>query len=165
MKGFTLIEALVTIAIAGILIALGLPSFTTLIKDRRLQGHQEAFLGALVEARSTALARQRRTVLCASADGASCAASGSENWSSGWIVFVDNDADLVRDNGEELVLVGGAAPPSVTLDTTLSTALTPLSFDSMGHSAASRQFVWCDDRGTSKCRNLNVMVTGMIRKS
>jgi type IV fimbrial biogenesis protein FimT len=94
-RGVTLIELLVVIAITAILLAVGVPSFSTFIDRNRVAGEVNEMLADLALTRSEALARRGRVILCRSADPAAatatCAAA-AENWDSGWIVFVDNAA-------------------------------------------------------------------------
>ncbi|HXF47632.1 MAG TPA: GspH/FimT family pseudopilin, partial [Burkholderiaceae bacterium] len=94
-RGVTLIELLVVIAIMAILLAVGVPSFSTFIDRNRVAGEVNEMLADLALARSEALARRGRVILCRSADPAAAAATcdaAAESWDSGWIVFVDNTA-------------------------------------------------------------------------
>ncbi|MCB1935235.1 MAG: GspH/FimT family protein [Nitrosomonas sp.] len=52
-------------------------------------------------ARSEAIKRNGRVVVCTSSDGSSCTNSG--NWNQGWIIFSDLDNDASRDGGEDLI--------------------------------------------------------------
>ena len=60
------------------------------------------FSSDLSLAQSEAIRRASGIVLCKSADGEQCSASGP--WSQGWIVFHDENGDGVRSKGEEVVL-------------------------------------------------------------
>lgn len=103
ISGFTLIELMVTIAIAAILMALAAPSFSATIASNRLSAQTNDLITALNAARSEAIRRGRRVTVCKSADGTSCASAG--DWSKGWIAFEDKDSDAVVDSGEALLLV------------------------------------------------------------
>ena len=56
-SGFTLIEMMVTIAVLGILVTVGIPSFQETIDKRRLAGAAEQLYGDLQYARSEAIKR------------------------------------------------------------------------------------------------------------
>ena len=84
-RGFTLIETMVVTAIVAVLAALAAPSFGTTIDRWRVRQAVESMTSTLYYARSEAIKRQTRVVLCPSDDGRVCAAGG--RWEGGWIVF------------------------------------------------------------------------------
>src|SRR6056297_2046627 len=87
--GFTLIEVMVVLVVLAVLLSVGAPSFTTLIRDNRLVSAVYDLRGALSTARSEALAQRAFVTVCPSSDGATC----SGTWADGYIVFVDFDGD------------------------------------------------------------------------
>ena len=87
--GFSLLELMITVAVAAILMALAVPSFTSLINNNRLTSGSNALVTAMHHARSEAVRRNARVTLCASADGATCAGTG--NW-QGWVTLVTTGA-------------------------------------------------------------------------
>lgn len=86
--GFTLIELLITVAIAAILLSLAAPNFRELLVKRSVQAAAETLLSDMRYARSEALKRSTRTVICRSVDGSTCT-NVVGSWSDGWIVYVD----------------------------------------------------------------------------
>ena len=100
-RGFTLVELMVTIAVAAVLLALALPSFTALINSNRLAAQSNELVAGLQEARIEALRTNRRVTVCRSSNGTSCDGAAG-NW-TGWISFVDTDGDQVVDAGETLL--------------------------------------------------------------
>ncbi|KGO99393.1 GspH/FimT family pseudopilin [Novilysobacter defluvii] len=106
--GFTLVELMVTLAVAAVVVTMAVPSFTSLINSNRLGSAANQLVAALQAARIEAVRRNARVVMCRSVDGASCAAAGDE-WPA-WIVFVDADADGDLDATETVVHVGSAHP-------------------------------------------------------
>ena len=86
-RGFTLVELLVTLAVAAILLALATPSFADLLRANRLAAANNALVTALNVARAEALRRGQPVTICASADQRSC--SSSTDWATGWVVFQD----------------------------------------------------------------------------
>ncbi|MBL8315365.1 MAG: GspH/FimT family pseudopilin [Rubrivivax sp.] len=103
-RGLTLIELMMTIAIAAILLAVAAPSFQQAINGNRLGSAVNELASAINLARAEAVRQNRRAVLCRSVDGSACDGTSS-NW-RGWIVFVDTDADGVRDAGEPVIKSG-----------------------------------------------------------
>lgn len=94
-RGFTLIEMMVTVVLLAVLIALVTPSFRDLLRDNRAATQANALVGSLMLARSEAIKRNARVVVCRSDTGTSCA--GTE-WEDGWLVWPDTDRDGALDN-------------------------------------------------------------------
>jgi type IV fimbrial biogenesis protein FimT len=107
-RGFTLVEALVTLAVLGLTLSLGVPALAALGDRAKMWGLSSDMLGHLRFARSEAIKRNARVALCKSADGASCAEQGG--WEQGWIVFQDRDNDGLRSAGEPLIQVMAPLP-------------------------------------------------------
>lgn len=91
-KGFTLIELMVTLVIAGILLSIAIPSFQNLIIDSRLNATASDLADAVRLARSEALKRNRPVVFCQidPGDPEDCDPGG--NW-GGWALHDDMDDD------------------------------------------------------------------------
>lgn len=51
-KGFTLVEAMVTVAVLGILLAVAIPNFSDFVRKKRLEGVAKEFVADLALARS-----------------------------------------------------------------------------------------------------------------
>ena len=85
--GFSLIELMVTIAVAGVLTAVAAPSVTKLFKANRVQSEASSFVGDLMMARTEAVKRGQNVSACVSSDGSTCLTTNT--WQSGWIVFSD----------------------------------------------------------------------------
>jgi len=121
-RGLSLIELLVTLSIAVILLTLGVPSFVDMITSNTATGYANDLLGDINYARSEAITRGRRVVVCkgaATAVGSGCAAG---NWEDGWKVFVDCNDDLTVNNAtcpgglnEEVLRVHAALSTGWTL--------------------------------------------------
>ena len=93
-KGFTLVELLITIVVISILLAAAVPSFMQAIKNNRVTGQATSFVISTQMARNEAIKRGASTTMCAAnADMDAC--SGSNDWSTGWIVFSDLNRDGV----------------------------------------------------------------------
>lgn len=101
-NGFTLIEAMIVIAVLSILAALVLPSFQSLIRKQQVSGEVNVLVSLVYLARSEAIKRNSVVTICKSNDAEQCGGS----WSDGWILFQDNDKDGSRDVGEVLISSG-----------------------------------------------------------
>ena len=102
-RGFTLMELIITVAIAAIVLSIGVPSFQGMMRNNRVIANTNDFLGSLNLARSEAIKRGAglRVVLC---PGTPAGCSGTA-WGSGWIVFVDANNNGVWDTGEQVLRV------------------------------------------------------------
>jgi type IV fimbrial biogenesis protein FimT len=113
--GFTLVELIVTITIVGILSALAGPSLTTLIANQRLSSQANDLLSDLTFSRSEAVKRSSNftsdfgVTICKSADPnaatPSCNVTVATAWTSGRIVFIDNNGDGVRDAADQVLRI------------------------------------------------------------
>ncbi|MFC5569446.1 GspH/FimT family pseudopilin [Lysobacter yangpyeongensis] len=103
VRGFTLIELMVTLAVVAILAAAATPAMQSLVNGNRLRSAANETVASLQSARLEAIRVNRRTVACLSVDPnaaiPSCAAAGA----TGWIVFQDADRDGQYDVAERLV--------------------------------------------------------------
>jgi type IV fimbrial biogenesis protein FimT len=100
--GFTLVELMVTLSIAAILITLAVPSFTRQLREWQRDSATKAFTAHVQLARSEAIKTSRRVVMCSS-NGTTCA--NSNDWSTGWLIFMDLDANNSLDSDEPILSV------------------------------------------------------------
>ncbi len=98
-QGLTLVELMVTLAVAIILLAVGMPMFTGVVGSNRATTQANELVAAFKLARSEAVKRADTVIVCAR-DGAAC--GGAEDWDNGWLVFADADSDGAADDGEVL---------------------------------------------------------------
>ena len=105
--GFSLLEMLVALAVLGVLLTVAAPAFHSMWTSVRMSAATNDFLGALRLARTNALSLNRTVVMCVSRDAQSC--DQNADWHAGWMVFVDNNQNGLRDGeGERVIRVWGA---------------------------------------------------------
>jgi len=85
-QGFTLIELMIVVILIAIGAALAAPSFSNIIRESRLTTQANNLLAAIQLARSEAVRRGVQVTLRRNGNI-------NQNWSSGWQVFTDWDAD------------------------------------------------------------------------
>lgn len=103
-SGFTLIELLVGIAVLAIVMAAAVPGFQSLVNGNRLAATANEMVANLQTARMEAIRRNRRVIVCASANAnAGTAATCADAAVDGWITFVDNDRTNTFGAGDTLL--------------------------------------------------------------
>jgi type IV fimbrial biogenesis protein FimT len=87
--GFTLVELMVTIAVAAVIVALGVPSFLRALARHAILAHAEELQDAVRIGRNEAMKRSGPVVLCRteSTHPGHCTDSGG-NWQT-WLLFAD----------------------------------------------------------------------------
>jgi type IV fimbrial biogenesis protein FimT len=102
LRGFTLVELMVVVAIAAILALIAAPYFTETVNRARRKTYANQLFEDLALARNEAIKRGVPVTVCPSTDGENCEASDS--WVTGWIVFVDVATTGARDVATEALL-------------------------------------------------------------
>ena len=158
--GFTILELMITLAVAAILLSLAAPSFTSIIKNNRLITEINSLSASLNLARSEAIKRSLTVTVCKSDDQDSTP-SCSGNWHDGWIVFEDINDTGTFESGDTLIRVR----PALTAGTTLVfPGKNRVTYKADGFSVGfNSTFKLCDDRGTSSAKGLVVSNTGRVR--
>jgi len=165
-RGFTLIEVIVVMALAGILVAIALPDFVSFMKNNTRTSTVNDLLASMHVARSEAITRNGRVMLCPSTDGGSC--DGGSDWENGWLVFYDEDGD--QDFGgddQKLNYTAGIDG----YDVGSSVFEKGLSYRSNGRAMAgliadnTGEFIICDSRGPDFARVIIVPPSGRPRSS
>jgi len=101
LHGFTLAELIATVAVASILLALGVPAYVTLVATTRMTTEVNELLVLAHLARSEAIKRGVDAILCPSADGSACL--DDPFWHLGCILFVDANGNRSRDDDEPVL--------------------------------------------------------------
>lgn len=179
VRGFTLIELAVTLALLGILLALGLPSFMTWTRNAQVRSVAESLQGGVRRAQTEAVRLNQSVVLYltnSKPDLNVGADANGKNWS------IQSIAQFVAVPGADKAadfLIGGALA-DVGSNITITSATSALCFNSNGRltapptgiagatcTAAPQQFdVEASGRDTSKGdRRLRVLVAigGQVR--
>lgn len=112
--GFTLLEAVVVMAIVAILMAVAVPSYRYVTNGNRIASEVNGLLGDMQFARAEALSEGQTVTVCVSTNGTSCAGAGVSTWQNGWIVFSDVNNNHVVNAGAGDVIYRVQAPFSST---------------------------------------------------
>lgn len=160
IRGFTLIELMVAIAVSAILLMVAVPNLRTIIQNGRINTQTNDLIGDISLARSEAIKRRLVTGICKSTNGTSCTGG---SWSNGRIIFVDRNRDNAWDVNDLVLRFRG--PLSTATDTlNANPSLNdPILFGINGSPIninAGGFFVFCDDRGATRGKRINLNVVG-----
>lgn len=103
--GFTLIELMVTLAVMAIVLAIAVPSFASAFNTTRLSSAANEMVAALQTARMESVRRNRRGVVCLSANPDAAAPSCSTASPTGWITYLDVDSSGTYNASDVLLRV------------------------------------------------------------
>ena len=160
-NGFTLFELIVAIAIAALLVSVGVPNMRAMIMDNRIITHANQFVATINAARSSAVRYQRPAIICSTAnfDAATPTCSGSTDWSDGWIVWVDKNLDATT-TADEIVVVSPPLGGSVSMN---GGSANRFSYDARGFGTAPGDAMnVCDDRSGETGRVIRVNAAGRV---
>ena len=106
-SGFTLVELLVTIAIAALLMVVAVPTFMSFKQNSQLSDAVGNFIAAANAARADAMKRSANTYLVP---------NSAMGWKSGWMVFTDINWNQTYDaNIEPVILTHEALDSSINI--------------------------------------------------
>lgn len=163
--GFSLVELLTLLAIIAIVSLMAIPGLGEITKQNRLTAAINAFSSAHRIARSEAVARGRAVSVCirrTDAEGAA-ACSAEDDWSAGWVAFVnDDDDDPATIDADETVLhVAYPLVPGMSL-TSADGDVRHVTYRPTGDIGAGVDFVLCDGGALTRARLLQIMTNGRI---
>ena len=157
LKGFTLVELMVSISIMAILVGVAAPSFNEVVLGSKLGSYTNNLVASSNLARGEAIKRNDAVTLCVSINGTSCGA-GSAGWEQGWVVLSSGGTVIQRQ-----------APTASGFKVTESSGLTTLTFQPTGVGATQATLTVCRRTPTvgTQERVVSISATGRtsIRKT
>jgi len=168
-SGFTIPQIMITLGIVAIVLSMAVPSMSTMIKDNRLATQLNRVVADIHFARSEAVKRDVRVILCRSAspNAPTPVCGGTANvWDTGYIIFADdgNYTNNVYNNGTDVLLRRGQPTlPNITIRTN-ATWNNNLEFNSNGTTNEGNFTAimsLCDDRREDQGRQIQIMPNGI----
>lgn len=152
VRGFTLIELMVTVAVIALLAAVAAPAMVTLMNSNRLSSSAGELTSALQLARVEAVRRSAAVTVCGSADGVAC--TNGASWAN-WIVVGTNNINANTDVVSRGTLSG---------DLQISGPAAGVRFSSAGLIPAQTNLTVCipTDQPDDNQRVLTVMLSGTV---
>lgn len=160
-RGFTLLEILIAIAIAGVLLGVAMPAFDTLVLDSRRTARINTLVTALHLARSEAIKRGRLVSVCPTGGTPTCAPEDT-GWELGWLVFANLDRDEPPriDNDEPVLFRQGTDP-----DARIRANRRAFTYRPFDKNSSNGTITFCDRRDAPHARAIIVSYTGRPRIS
>ena len=166
LRGFSTVELMIALTIASILMTAAAPSMGTFVRNNRLQSEAFALLRTMHFARSEAVKRKTRVVMCRSANPTAATPTcggNSYTWTSGYLVFASGDGNNTYDPANDVLLrIGLPAGSGLTVRTN-STSNNNLEYNSDGttnEGGGTARFAVCDGRGGDVGRQIDVSPVG-----
>ncbi len=181
-RGFTLLELMVTLLVAGIVLGIGVPNFMEFQRNNAMIAAANEMISGLYLARTEAVKRQLPVTLCGSPDPLIAAPVCGLGGNGGFIVFVDEnnngvigdptDGNAEVDAGEVVLLQRG--DPGGTINVS-GNGGQYVAYGTNGFlvqtapgqaDPSTTAMLYCDERGNkdaggrSSARVVNVAVTG-----
>ncbi len=148
-KGFSLLELMMTLVVLAILLGIGVPSFQSLMESSRLRSVTYDLNTAVQLARSEAISRRQTAAACrANAAGTACDFTNND-WSGGWLVVLQNGADLATPANVQVVRGWGA------IELAAFGAAQGFVFNRSGLAQAAASIDISNNRD-SRCLNINI---------
>lgn len=161
-RGFTLVELLVTLVIAGIVATLAV-AVPKLLRHQTITSETNLLVADLALTRSEAIKRGQQVLICMTRDQRQCSNRGS--WNQGRLIFIDANRNYRRDPGEAVIRVRQALPEFLSLR---FRAWGPgngryLSYQPSGFVQQNGTFAFCDQQRQSRPRGVLIMQSGRNR--
>jgi prepilin-type N-terminal cleavage/methylation domain-containing protein len=186
-RGFTLMELMLVVALAAVILGIGVPSFKEFSRNNRMVTIANDFLGGVQSARTEAIKRQLAVggvAVCSSTNPEeampTCLGAADKKF-DGWIAFVDANNNCDRDAGETVLRSGkridmdnttASYRRSVSNGSCISFAATGFVVTNNGKTPVIPvRTLYCDERGNvnqggtalSVARGVEVTATGRAR--
>lgn len=169
VRGFTLTELMITLAIVAIVLTAAVPSFQNFVLDNRLTTQTNDLIADLTFARSEATKRSGTVRVCVKESATEACDTAAPAWGLNRIVWVDANNDNLIAAGEVLrrrdqldgnnVLLASNIPPILTFG---REGFTNVVLPAEG---LSNHFKLCDSRKNAFARAILVDRSGRVRTS
>jgi len=165
--GFSLLELMMVVTVAGILLAIAVPSFRSFMQNSRLSTQANTLVYSLNLARSSAVKLDTAVQVCASSDGVNCNGAA---WDQGWLVGYPAAANCATGGAPATVLgvspqLGGGNHANEKIIGALAVCYLASGQTNNGIGGTTYQFSFCDNRGAASGQDVEINFTGRIQSA
>jgi len=167
-RGFTVIELMVTVGVVAILLAIAVPSISSMVKGNRLSTQVNMVMADIHLARSESVKRGVRVIMCRSASPnnttPTCGGT-AQDWSTGYLIFTGEDGNSTYQAGTDtLIRRGQPTQDGVDLHTN-TTCNNNLEINPSGtlNEGGTAIFAVCDERNEAHGKQITIPLSGIPR--
>jgi prepilin-type N-terminal cleavage/methylation domain-containing protein len=152
--GLNLLELMMAIAILGIVLAIGIPSYSHMTISNGLTTDTNDLVATMQFARSEAITRGENVTVCA-ANGDLDACSGGGDWTTGWVIL---------DAGGNPIRVHPPLSENTAAEVNIQNGVGAVVFNRNGFSTNARTIRMCGPKGDARrIRGVVISPDGRIR--
>jgi type IV fimbrial biogenesis protein FimT len=111
-QGFSAIELMAVLAVALILMAIGVPAMHALIQNQRLTSTVNDFFASVNLARSEAIQRRVRVDIVPK--------DAAGDWAKGWVVLINTNNNQQADAGQRVIFTHDPVPKGMSIGANLT---------------------------------------------
>ena len=111
-RGFTVFELMGVLSIIGLLVMIGSVNLIQVMNDQAVRTVRDRFSHAVHFARAEAIYSQQFITICPSSDQSIC----GDDWSNGWIIFVDDNGSGLRESEQERLINVASGESAVVMN-------------------------------------------------
>jgi type IV fimbrial biogenesis protein FimT len=153
-RGLNLLELMMAIAILGIVLAVGIPSYSAMTISNGLTNDTNDLVATMQFARSEAITRGENVTVCA-ANGTLDGCSGGGDWTTGWVIL---------DAGGNPIRVHSPLTENTAAEVNIQNGVGAVIFNRNGFSTNARTIRMCGPKGDARrIRGVVVSPDGRIR--
>ena len=158
-SGFTLIETVIALSVVAILAGIVVPSLQGAVASARTASTRATIYESWMKGAAHSTTTGANVILCPG-DSSGCRAT--TDWSQGWVVYADIDADGHRGTYDTLLQVAPALKGGIRMVSTQGRKR--VVFQADGSNAGSN-ITWtlCDSRGPTKASTIVASNAGRLR--
>lgn len=163
-SGFTLNELVVALAITGTVSVSAGPSLLSFVVESKQTVQLNTLFTDLSYARTESIKRGVPTIICKSKNGESC--DRAAEWHDGWLIFADDNNNLVLDDSEDLLRVQQKSPRGIRIKFgSFRSRGRYAQYLPIGHTSTNGTFTICKDANGESAKAIITSRTGRSRVS